>query len=166
MVPSPSPREKNGFQNRVRGLVATVRHELRAERQSRRRPVGHIHRVLRHHRRGGLHHPGMDRRHDDVREPRSFRPVEQLLLRQRRDVRRRGLPGQAGRPVRHTEHGPTGGRHPRRRVRLRRRGDRGDAAAVLLLPVDHRVPDLRMVTHFIRFVLKLTVQPRQEALTY
>jgi len=78
--------------------------------------------------------------------------VEQLLLRQRRVVRRRGLPGQAGRPVQHTERGHQGGRDSRRRIRVRRRGRRRHVVAVLLLSIDHRVPHVRMAAHSIRFV--------------
>lgn len=114
--------------------------------------MGHIHRVLRDHCDGGVHHAGMDWRHDHLRESSPFRSVEQLLFRQRVFVRRRGLSGETGRVDRHTEHGHKSGRDFGRRFRVHSRGRRGDVAAVFLFPVNDRVPHLRMVTHFVRFV--------------
>lgn len=123
--------------------------------------MGNFHGLLCHNRRGGVHHARVDWRYDDFGKSRALRPLEQLLLRKRRVVRRRGLPGQTGRFDRHTERGYTSVGHCRRSVRVRCRGDRANVAVVFLLSIDHRIPGLWMVAHIFRYgYINCTTIPR------
>jgi len=71
---------RDGIEDRVRRVLAHVRDQLHPQLQGHRCALGHLHHMLRHHRRRRLRHARVARR-PGARESREIRFVDQMQLR-------------------------------------------------------------------------------------